>query len=323
MEAILEAVTRTTKGKNAARRLRAAGHIPAVVYGAQKAGDSPAPAQVAVDPKPFLRILHSKSGLNTLITLKIDGAGDTRVLVKNVQLDPITHRPLHTDFFRVNMDRKIKVTVPISLRGESRGVKQDAMQLPRELFESEFFGHERGAFTGATDRREGRFELANQGTLTWNGGQILLNNTFDGPSAGPGSGIINNPASGTFIASGDGAGTIDVTDNGAGDNGSDALFVNAGTFVKSGSSAGATVLRCSASRCASAATCRAIPAFSAPISISSTFTNSVNIWFSVLKMCSSYLQRIFFIFCEAKKKKPFLRNLASKQCSDARSFTHP
>ena len=125
MEAILEAVTRTTKGKNAARRLRAAGHIPAVVYGAQKAGDPPAPAQVAVDPKPFMRILHSKSGLNTLITLKIDGAGDTRVLVKNVQLDPITHRPLHTDFYRVNMDRKIKVTVPISLRGESRGVKQD------------------------------------------------------------------------------------------------------------------------------------------------------------------------------------------------------
>ena len=42
-------------------------------------------------------------------SLKIDGAGDTRVLVKNVQLDPITHRPLHTDFYRVNMDRKITV----------------------------------------------------------------------------------------------------------------------------------------------------------------------------------------------------------------------
>lgn len=125
MEAVLDAVTRTTRGKNEARRLRAAGRIPAVVYGAQKAGDPPAPEQLSVDPKPFMRILHSKSGLNTLITLKMDGGAGTRVLVKNVQLDPITHHPLHADFYRVNMDRKIKVTVPVSLKGESRGVKQE------------------------------------------------------------------------------------------------------------------------------------------------------------------------------------------------------
>ena len=37
--------------------------------------------------------------------------------------------------------------------------------IPRDLVESEMFGHEKGAFTGATDRRIGRFELANSGTL--------------------------------------------------------------------------------------------------------------------------------------------------------------
>ena len=37
--------------------------------------------------------------------------------------------------------------------------------IPRDLVESEMFGHERGAFTGATDRRIGRFELAHRGTL--------------------------------------------------------------------------------------------------------------------------------------------------------------
>jgi large subunit ribosomal protein L25 len=123
-EAVLDAVQRHTRGKNEARRLRASGKIPATLYGAQKAGDTPAPTSVAVDPKPLMRILHSASGLNTLISLKLDG-GDARVLVKNVQLDPITHAPLHADFYRVNMDRKIQVTVPITLRGESRGVKQD------------------------------------------------------------------------------------------------------------------------------------------------------------------------------------------------------
>lgn len=124
-EAILDAVTRSTKGKNEARRLRASGKIPATLYGAQKAGDPPAPESVAVDPKPLMRILHSASGLNTLISLKLEGGNDARVLVKNVQLDPITHHPLHADFFRVNMDRKIQVTVPIHLTGEARGVKQD------------------------------------------------------------------------------------------------------------------------------------------------------------------------------------------------------
>ena len=125
MEAVLDAIKRNTRGKNEARRLRAAGKIPAVLYGAQKAGDLPAAEPVSFDPKPFMRILHSKSGLNTLITLKMQGIADTRVLVKNVQLDPITHHPLHADLYRVNMDRKITVTVPILLKGESRGVKQD------------------------------------------------------------------------------------------------------------------------------------------------------------------------------------------------------
>jgi large subunit ribosomal protein L25 len=124
-EAILDAIKRATRGKNEARRLRAAGKIPATLYGAQKAGDKPAPESVSIDPKPFMRILHSKSGLNTLITLKLQGIADTRVLVKNVQLDPITHHPLHADLYRVNMDRKITVTVPILLKGDSRGVKQD------------------------------------------------------------------------------------------------------------------------------------------------------------------------------------------------------
>jgi large subunit ribosomal protein L25 len=123
MEALLDAAKRTTRGKNEARRLRAAGRIPAVVYGAQKEGDSINTVEVSVDPKPLLRILHSGSGVNTLITLKVDGEGDSRVLVKEFLLDPVTHHLLHADFYRVNMDRRIKVTVPIVFKGEPRGVK--------------------------------------------------------------------------------------------------------------------------------------------------------------------------------------------------------
>ena len=124
MEAILEAVKRSGKGKNEARRLRAAGHLPAVVYGAQKAGDAIAPVQLAVSPKEMMRILHSASGVNTLITLNVAGESTQRVLVREYQLDPVTQHLLHADFYRVNLERKIAVKVPIVLHGEPKGVKQ-------------------------------------------------------------------------------------------------------------------------------------------------------------------------------------------------------
>lgn len=123
MEATLEAVKRDTRGKNEARRLRMSGRIPAVIYGAQKDGDTGSNLPVAVDPKPLLRILHSHSGVNTLITLKVDGEGDSTVLVKEFLLDPVTSHMLHADFVRVNMDRRLTVTVPIVIKGEPRGVK--------------------------------------------------------------------------------------------------------------------------------------------------------------------------------------------------------
>lgn len=120
MEASLQAEKRETRGKNEARRLRAAGRIPAVVYGA---GRDKA-MEIAVDPKTLLRILHSESGVNTLIGLEgIDLAGG-KVLVKEYQLDPIDHRLLHADFYAVAMDKAITVTVPIIVKGEARGVKQ-------------------------------------------------------------------------------------------------------------------------------------------------------------------------------------------------------
>lgn len=119
MDATLEAVKRETRGKNEARRLRVAGRIPAVVYG----GTNQEPLAVSVDPKILSRILHSDSGLNTLIDLQIDGAAGARVLVKDFLLDPIHHRLLHADFYRLSLDKKITVTVPIELKGEAKGVK--------------------------------------------------------------------------------------------------------------------------------------------------------------------------------------------------------
>ena len=119
MEAVLEAQKRDTSGKNEARRLRAKGLIPGVLYGGPRSEGTP----VAVNPKELMRILHSEAGANTLITLKLGGT-DARVLVKEYQLDPIDHRLLHADFYRIALDRMLTVTIPVVLRGEAKGAKQ-------------------------------------------------------------------------------------------------------------------------------------------------------------------------------------------------------
>jgi large subunit ribosomal protein L25 len=88
----------------------------------RKEGKAPEGVAVAVDPKTVLRILHSDTGANTLITLRLDG-GESRVMVKEYQLDPVTHSLLHADFYQLALDKAIVVAVPIQLKGEPKGVK--------------------------------------------------------------------------------------------------------------------------------------------------------------------------------------------------------
>jgi large subunit ribosomal protein L25 len=126
MEAILEATTRETFGKNEARRTRRQGRVPAVIYGGATEGAGPDATPISVDPRALLRILHSEAGANTLIALKLEGHGDARVLIKDFQLDPVTHDVLHADFYRIAMDRMLRVTIPVKLKGEAKGVKQQA-----------------------------------------------------------------------------------------------------------------------------------------------------------------------------------------------------
>jgi large subunit ribosomal protein L25 len=119
MEATIDAVERNQRGKNEARRLRASGRIPAVLYG-EREGARP----IAVDPKSLARILRTEQGANTLIALNLPDGGGAQVLVKEYQLDPVTHEVLHADFYRVAMDKVIRVQVSVVAHGEPKGVKQ-------------------------------------------------------------------------------------------------------------------------------------------------------------------------------------------------------
>jgi large subunit ribosomal protein L25 len=114
----LSAEARSGTGKGANRKLRVAGKIPAVVYGKGRPSQS-----VVLDPHALETLLQkSGAGLNTLIDLSVAGKTDT-VLVKELQRHPVTGRPLHVDFFQLDLTQKITVSVPIHFTGKARGVE--------------------------------------------------------------------------------------------------------------------------------------------------------------------------------------------------------
>jgi large subunit ribosomal protein L25 len=112
---------RKEHGKGVARKLRAAGRIPAVCY---RRNAEPVP--VSLDPKELdLLLRNASSGINTLIDLKVTGGGDfdgRQVLVKELQRDPISGAYLHADLYAVDLQQKIHVSVPINLTGTAIGV---------------------------------------------------------------------------------------------------------------------------------------------------------------------------------------------------------
>lgn len=114
----IEAKRREPGGKNANRRLRTSGLIPAVLYGR---GREPVP--LSVEPRAIVDILHSESGQNTIFSLSVDGDEQTNAMVKDYQLDPVRGKLIHTDFVQIAMDRLLEVSVDVELVGEAEGVK--------------------------------------------------------------------------------------------------------------------------------------------------------------------------------------------------------
>jgi large subunit ribosomal protein L25 len=112
------AEVRASRGKNEARRTRRDGQIPAVVYGAYQD-----PVSVAVNPKEILRIVRSATGFNTIFNLAIAGGETTPVMVVDQQVDPIKGTLLHADLKRIDLSKRIRVTVPVHTAGEPKGVK--------------------------------------------------------------------------------------------------------------------------------------------------------------------------------------------------------
>ena len=114
----IPAESRDSRGKNEARRLRAKGSVPAVVYGGP-AG----PAAVAVSPKDLTKVLNSNTGHNTIFNLTMAGGENTPVMIVDWQYDPIKDTLLHADLKRIDLTQRITVKVPVVTQGDPKGVK--------------------------------------------------------------------------------------------------------------------------------------------------------------------------------------------------------
>jgi large subunit ribosomal protein L25 len=116
----INAEPRQERGKNEARRLRVKGSIPAVVYGGKDGS-----VAISVDPKEVNRILHSKTGHNTIFDVAIRDMATTPVMVVDWQKDPVKGNLLHVDLKRIDLSQRLLVMIPVYCSGEAKGVKQE------------------------------------------------------------------------------------------------------------------------------------------------------------------------------------------------------
>ncbi len=115
----IEVERREVIGKRARKVAALSGMVPGVVYGGGKE-----PVPIAVDSKGIIQILRSEKGANSVLLFSMKGTKQQRhVMVKDIQIDPVTNTLIHADFKRIMMDQKIRVKVPIIFEGVAFGVK--------------------------------------------------------------------------------------------------------------------------------------------------------------------------------------------------------
>ena len=114
----VEGKVREERGKNAARRVRVTGMVPAVLYGGRKNSIS-----LSVNAKQVGKILRSETGHNTIFTVHVAGGGEEKAMLKDWQVDPVSGSLLHVDLLRIAMDVRMRVRVPVHTFGEPEGVK--------------------------------------------------------------------------------------------------------------------------------------------------------------------------------------------------------
>jgi DNA-binding NtrC family response regulator len=119
------------------------------------------PAEVTL----MVRRLIERRRLQQRTGILGESAAIQEVLVKIEQMAPVTSTVLMEGESGTGKELVARAIHDFSPRRGKAFIAVNVAALPETLLESELFGHEKGAFTGAAERRLGRFELANAGTI--------------------------------------------------------------------------------------------------------------------------------------------------------------
>ncbi|MBW1614045.1 MAG: 50S ribosomal protein L25 [Deltaproteobacteria bacterium] len=117
----LDSKKRTMTGKGSARKLRSGGRLPGILY-----GPNTSPIRLSLDYKQFQKTLRERSAENIIFALRIDSNGKNqpkRVMIKEIQKDPVTREYLHVDFYEISMEKELEVDIPVYLVNTPIGVK--------------------------------------------------------------------------------------------------------------------------------------------------------------------------------------------------------
>jgi large subunit ribosomal protein L25 len=131
-EVVLATPRKGKFNKNAARRVRVAGKIPAVLYGSGHEA-----VAVELDPKQILKILYSETGHNTIFDVEVAGQPAAKAMIVDWQREPIKDKLIHIDLKRIALDKILKVRVRVKLLGIPIGVKAEGGILDQVLREVE------------------------------------------------------------------------------------------------------------------------------------------------------------------------------------------
>ncbi|HTK60005.1 MAG TPA: 50S ribosomal protein L25 [Candidatus Baltobacteraceae bacterium] len=126
MEAIKLALKKRD-GSVRAKKLRQRSMIPAVIYGHGTENKN-----VMVDYNSFNKAFKA-AGESTLLDLEIEGDGTVKALVKDWQVEPLSNRYAHVDFYQVNLKEKLKTEIALNFIGESPAVKEQGGSIIKTL----------------------------------------------------------------------------------------------------------------------------------------------------------------------------------------------
>jgi len=115
----LKSTVRETGRKAHRATVRAAGSVPAVIYGSSREA-----LAIAINEKTIEKLLHTEGGMHAVVQLDFENTPEhnSPALMKAVQRHPIKDKLLHVDFLRIRLDQRIQTQVAIVLTGRAKGV---------------------------------------------------------------------------------------------------------------------------------------------------------------------------------------------------------